>query len=255
MGLPQIDRAALERAVVIARELDRRDAQRRLDHMFPDATHDWRGQTYYARDLYPRHMEYFEAQARYREVCALAANRIGKSFGMGGYSVALHLTGLYPDWWPGRRWSKPIDAWAAGKTNETTRDIIQPILLGNVTGTAQDKRMDGTGLIPGRCIPDRPTWRAGVSDLVDTIRVKHVSGGWSTLGLKSYQQGRGAFEGTAKHVVWVDEEPPIEVYGEILIRTATTDGLVLSTWTPVEGMTETTLMFMPGAGDATATAA
>lgn len=176
----------------------------------------------------------------------MAANRIGKSEA-GAYEVTAHLTGLYPHWWKGRRFARPGRWWAAGKTNETTRDIVQAKLLGEIEGAGTvDKRMSGTGMIPGKLL-GKPTWKQGVADLVDTIKVKHVSGGWSTLGLKSYQQGRGSFEGTAQHGAWLDEEPPEDVYGEVLIRTATTNGLVMLTFTPLAGLSDVVLGFMPGA--------
>ena len=89
------------------------------------------------------------------------------------------------------------------------------------------------------------TWKHGVSDLADTVKVQHVSGGWSTLGFKSYQQGRGSFEGTAQDGIWLDEEPPLDVYGERIVRTATTDGVVLLTFTPLEGMSEVVIGFLP----------
>ncbi len=75
--------------------------------------------------------------------------------------------------------------------------------------------------------------------------MRHASGGWSVLGLKAYNQGRGSFEGTAQHVIWLDEEPPMDVYGECLIRTATTDGIVMLTFTPLAGMSEVVLGFLP----------
>jgi hypothetical protein len=42
---------------------------------------------------YARHMEFFEAGAKYRERCMMAANRVGKTLGAGGYETAAHLTG------------------------------------------------------------------------------------------------------------------------------------------------------------------
>jgi phage terminase large subunit-like protein len=39
--------------------------------------------------------------------------------------------------------------------------------------------------------------RRGVTDAVHAIRVKRVSGGVSTLGYKSFDQGREKFQGTA----------------------------------------------------------
>jgi phage terminase large subunit-like protein len=101
-----------------------------------------------------------------------------------------------------------------------------------------------TGVIPGHAFGSL-TWKQGVSDLVDTIKVRHASGGWSTLGLKSYQQGRGSFEGTSLHGIWLDEEPPMDVYGECLIRTATTDGIVMLTFKPLAGMSEVVMGFLP----------
>jgi phage terminase large subunit-like protein len=61
--------------------------------------------------------------------------------------------------------------------------------------------------------------------------------------MKSYEQGRGSFEGTSQHVIWLDEECPMDVYGECLIRLMTTQGVLLLTFTPLEGMSETVLQF------------
>jgi phage terminase large subunit-like protein len=177
----------------------------------------------------------------------MAGNRVGKTIA-GTYETTCHLTGDYPHWWEGRRFNGPIKAWVAGKTNETTRDIIQTELLGNITFSGQRKLVDGSGIIPRDLLgmeQGQLSWKAGVADLVDVVNVRHKSGGWSELGLKSYQQGRGSFEGTARHVVWFDEEPPMEVYGEALIRTATTNGLIILTFTPLEGMSEVVQQFLP----------
>ena len=37
----------------------------------------------------------------------------------------------------------------------------------------------------------------------------------------------------------------MDVYGECIIRTATTNGLVLLTFTPLEGMSEVVMSFLP----------
>lgn len=213
-------------------------SRRKIDSMYPD-TGPLR------RELYPKHMEFFKAGATYRERCAMAANRVGKTEGMGGYETALHLTGRYPDWWEGRRFDRPVRFWAAGKTNETTRDIVQNKLFGPVVGSGTSKCFSGTGLVYADCI-ERVGWKQGVTDLADTVYVKHVSGKFSELGLKSYQQGRGSFEGTERDGIWLDEEPPLEVYSECLIRTATTNGIVYITFTPLEGTTGTVMMFLEG---------
>lgn len=198
------------------------------------------------RELYPKHLEFFDAGRIYRERCFLAANRVGKTEGGGGYETSLHLTGQYPDWWTGRRFDGPVKFWAAGKTNETTRDIVQTKLFGEVLGSAHTKRFSGKGLVPrDSIIKDGISWKQGVSDLADKIDVQHVSGGISTCGIKCYQQGRGAFEGTEQDGIWLDEEPPMSIYGECLIRTATTNGIVYITFTPLEGMSQVVMSFLP----------
>ncbi len=155
-----------------------------------------------ARHLYPKHMEFFEATATHSEVLLLAANRIGKTMA-GAYASTCWLTGDYPHWWNGRRWDHPIKMWAAGDTNETTRDVIQKKLLGGVEWHGEKKGVDGTGMIPRRFIDqDSISWKAGVPDLIDTLSIKHKLGGHSTLGLKAYAQGRRAFQGTEQDVIW-----------------------------------------------------
>lgn len=200
------------------------------------------------RELYTKHMEFFAAGKKYRERAVLAANRCGKTESMGGYETALHLTGLYDEvapWWPGRRFETPVQFWAAGKTNETTRDIIQAKLFGKITGSGPTKGVSGTGLIPRERI-GKITWKQGVADLIDTVEVWSEWGDWSTLGLKSYVQGRGSFEGTERQGIWLDEEPPLDIYSECLIRTATTKGILYITFTPLDGVSETVLEFLPG---------
>lgn len=250
-------RAARERRYELLVERRRRRSLRTLFALYPDETTVWdgppteafktRGQVIHARRLYPKHLEFFRAGRDYLQRCALCANRIGKTLGMGGYETAAHLTGLYPPWWEGRAFDGPIEAWAAGKTNETTRDVVQRTLLGGIAHDGPKKIVTGTGVIPGDRIDMASiTWKAGVADLVDTVKVRHRSGDWSLLGLKSYQQGRGSFEGTGKHLIWLDEEPPKDVHGECLIRILTTKGLMMLTFTPMEGMSEVVLEFVPG---------
>jgi phage terminase large subunit-like protein len=186
-----------------------------------------------SRFAYPKHMSFFASQARER--LFMAANRVGKSFGVGGYEVSLHLTGNYPDWWQGRRYDRPVDVWAAGTTAQTTRDIIQKILIG-------DYHERGTGLIPASSI-HTAVRKAGIPEGIELCRIRHKSGGLSNIGFKAYEQGRKSFEGTAKDVIWADEEPPMDIYSEMLMRTMTTKGQVLLTFTPLSGMSEVVLSF------------
>ena len=190
------------------------------------------------RELYPKHIEFFHHGKSHRERLMLAANRVGKTEGVGGYEMALHLCGWYPDWWDGRRFSNPVRAWAAGDTSKTVREILQHKLLGPIGAW-------GTGLIPRDSI-ERVVRAAGVPDTVDTLYVKHKSGSLSRLVFKSYDQRRESFQGTEQDVIWLDEEPPMDIYTECLLRTMTNDGMVMLTFTPLLGMSEVVLQFLPG---------
>jgi phage terminase large subunit-like protein len=224
-------------------EKERRKQRRKLYDLYPD-----NGPL--RRELYGKHLQFFAAgsSAEGVERCMMAANRVGKTWGVGAYETTLHLTGRYPDWWEGRRFSRPISAWVAGDTKLTTRDIIQHALLG-VGGEGGEGEL-GTGMIPGDCIKGKPSSMTGIPGAVDTCAVKHVSGGTSILGFKSYDQGRRTFQGTKKDLVWLDEEPGIDVYEEAMLRlTATSpgdeNGLMLCTFTPLLGLSAVALKFLP----------
>ena len=191
-----------------------------------------------SRDKYTKHMEFFEAGKAHRERLMLAANRVGKTEGVGGYEMALHLTGQYPSWWKGRRYDKAIRAWAAGDTGKTVREILQSKLLGPVGAW-------GTGLIPGDSISRIVRGTGGVADTVEIVYVRHVSGTDSMLIFKSYDQRREAFQGTEQDVIWLDEEPSLEIYVECLMRTMTNNGMLMLTFTPLYGMSEVVLQFLP----------
>lgn len=185
-----------------------------------------------SRDKYTKHMEIMAAGADWRERCFMAANRVGKSE-TGAFETACHLTGQYPSWWVGKRFSKAISAIAAGETGKLVRDSIQLKMLGPVSDI-------GLGFIPKDCIVDKKT-KSGIPDAYDMVYVKHMSGGVSVVRFMSYDQGREAFQATEQDFIWCDEEPPQDVYSEILIRTMTTKGCVLTTFTPLKGVSETVL--------------
>ena len=184
---------------------------------------------------YPKQVQFHRAGLKYRERLLMAANQSGKTLA-GGMEAAMHATGLYPQWWKGRRFDRPTVAWVAGETAETVRDTIQRVLVGR-TGRY------GTGTIPKDTILDIVAAR-GVPEAIDIIRVRHVSGGASTIGIKSYADGRAKFQGETLDWAWLDEEPPPEIYTECLTRTNVGNGPVWITFTPLLGMSETVRRFL-----------
>jgi len=186
----------------------------------------------YRYELYSKHLLVFKAGSGDNEGGCMAGNRVGETM-TGACEMTCHLTGKYPDWWEGKRFDEPIEAWAAGTTAETTRDIMQTALLGRLTaepgGDPNDPIGLGTGMIPLPCIRSTRPLLGSLRDAIDTVYVWHVSGGTSILSFKSFEQGRPSFEGTSKHVVWLDEECPYDIYLECLTRTLTTDGIIYAT--------------------------
>ena len=189
----------------------------------------------FKRELYPKHIDFFKAGSKYKERGFIAGNRVGKTEA-GAFETVCHATGLYPDWWEGKKFTRPAMIWVGGDTATTCRDIIQKKLLGDIGDF-------GSGMIPKENILETKT-RRNVADAIETIRIKHISGGVSTIVIKTYEQGRATWQGTEVDFIWIDEECPQDVYGEALIRTMTTQGSVILTFTPLQGLTDLIVNFL-----------
>jgi len=211
---------SLERAVEIARELERRKSTNRLLDYKP----------------YDYQMKFHNSNATQRLL--MAGNRVGKSLS-GAMEMAIHLTGKYPDWWEGRKFGRPIRAWAGGVSNETTRDVCQKELVGQ----PDDPSAKGTGSLPLDDIGETVR-KAGVPNAMNSLVVRHITGGWSRLGFKAYEMGREKWMGEQVDVIWLDEEPPASIYSQALTRTADKGGSVYMTFTPEQGMTQIIAQFI-----------
>jgi phage terminase large subunit-like protein len=188
---------------------------------------------------YTKQREFHELGLTKRERLLRAGNQNGKTFCCAA-EVAYHLTGRYPADWKGRRWARPVVVWASSETAESTRDNPQRALIGLVGE-------HGTGAIPADALGiDMGLYglASGTADLYDYVKVKHVSGGWSTLRFKYYAQGRRKWQGPPVDFVWFDEEPPEEVYDEGLARTIATGGCAALTFTPLQGMSSVVKRFL-----------
>lgn len=188
---------------------------------------------------YPKQLEFLNAGGAHRERLLIAGNQNGKTH-IGAYEAACHLTGLYPENWKGRRWDRPTKGWIAGETSLVVRDVQQKKLCGEPGVTD----LFGTGMIPKDLFVDKPSLARGITDAYDTIQVRHVSGGVSVARFKSYEQGRTKFQGESIDWGWADEEPPEDVYAELLTRTVATGGMVWLTFTPLKGRSSVVLRFL-----------
>ena len=187
------------------------------------------------------------ASGENKQMLAMCANQIGKSTA-GAYITACHLTGIYPDWWTGHKFKEPIYSWAAGVSNDTTRDIIQAELF----GLAEDVEGWGSGMVPREhCPVEKATRRRGTTgNTYDSVLVAHHDpdtgefNGWSRIGFKSYEMGEEKFYGRPVDWIWLDEQPPSNIYTQCITRTVATNGYVLMTFTPEAGATPVVQQFM-----------
>lgn len=194
------------------------------------------------RELYPKHLAFFAAGIQHQERALIAANRTGKSTAV-CYELTCHLTGQYPEWWIGYRFLRPVVVWACGESVRALRESLQINLFGEPSDL-------GSGIIPRAALVGKPTARTGTPDAYDSFGVRHVSGGTSRGILKTYDQGREAFQGAKIDVGLLDEEPPMAIYAETLLRTMATvpgepNGLIMCAFTPLKGLSDVVLSYMP----------
>src|ERR1700744_1157906 len=153
-----------EQASLLA-ELDRRRRTNRLASYKP----------------YPKQKEFHASGRLFRERLFMAGNQLGKTLA-GAAEAAMHLTGKYPDDWDGKRYDKAVVMLAGSESYELTRDGVQRLMV----GPPMNEEEWGTGYIPKADII-ATTRRSGVSGALDSITVRHVSGGSSTLLFKAYE--------------------------------------------------------------------
>jgi phage terminase large subunit-like protein len=223
------DRKLLEKAARAAMAIDAAKSFNRLQFYRP----------------YAKQQEFHDLSCSKKERLLMAGNRNGKTY-CGAAEFAMHLTGKYPDWWMGRRWNRPIEAWAGSDTGNTCRDIVQNELC----GTAGVRDLQGTGMIPRDCVDwDKGVSMArGVADLYDQITVKHftdgVFDGLSICHFKTYEQGRKKWQGKSIDLIWCDEEPDEDIYSEAYARLGDRDGIIYTTFTPLQGMSKVVIRFL-----------
>ena len=210
----------LARAIKIAKELEFRQRTNLMKLYKP----------------YPYQLKFHNSHASQRLL--MAGNRVGKSF-CGAMEMAYHCTGLYPNWWKGKKFNRPVRCWVGGVSNETTRDVCQKELCGQ----PDDPSAKGMGSIPLKLIGETVR-KPGVPNAMNSVVIKHKSGGYSRIGFKAYEMGKEKWMGESLDVIWLDEEPPQSIYSQALTRTADKGGIVYMTFTPEQGMTETVSQFV-----------
>jgi phage terminase large subunit-like protein len=177
------------------------------------------------------HQKQFFATGSHARRGILAANRIGKTVST-CYETAMHLTGRYPDWWTGYRYTTAITAMVAGEGWSQVAMVLQQELLGT-----QDVKLTnniGTGALPKDTI-DLVSMRNDGANCLG-VSIRHTSGQMSYLLFANYTQEVRQMQGFKLNLAVFDEQPPDDFFSEIVTRTATTQGQVLCSFTPLKGL-------------------
>ena len=167
--------------------------------------------------------EYINATGR--QVFFSGGNQIGKSAASCAM-LCFHLTGNYPDWYTGIRFERPPRVMAIGHTFNTARDLIVRKIIGSdhEEGAIPKDMIFGIERLP----------RQGVG----AFDVAHTSHDLAHVIVASYASGRARVQGHSLDLVVIDEEPPMDVYDELVARTNATNGIVRISATPLGGFTE-----------------
>jgi len=160
----------------------------------------------------------------------LAANRIGKTVST-CYETAMHLCGQYPDWWSGHRFDHPIVAMVSGEGWSQVAMVLQNELLGTQDIKIRDAL--GTGAIPRSAIITE-TMRSDGANCMG-VEIRHPRGK-SYLLFANYTQEVRQMQGFKLNLAVFDEQPPDDFFSEIVTRTATTQGKILCSFTPLKGL-------------------
>lgn len=227
--------ASEEKAIIAA--LERRRSQRKLYteyySVIPDKT---KPPSDGNLGPYPWQVDFHNAGLEFPERLLMAGNRVGKTR-TASAEVAIHATGQYPQWWKGRRFTNPTKAWVAAETNEDIKNVIQTMLLGQ-------QGEHGTGWIPKDRIDGVSYRQAGIPEVMETIRVRHATGGISLITAKTYQMEVRGFRSESLDLFWGDELIPMDIYTESLTRLLDRRGIMIVTFTPTKGATDVVRHFM-----------
>lgn len=187
---------------------------------------------------YPKQMEIHNSLASGR--CCSGANQSGKSIA-GTHEAAFQATGIYPEWYKGWRMPSRKDVVTgenicaiivAAPDSKTLRDSIMKKIVGSDFNDFTDGLIARRYMIDGSFVKSR-----GVPGLLDNVQVRRADGSICTIYFRSYEQGRENLQSLTVDYVYCDEEPPLDVYAELMSRLSATGGHFFMAFTPLKGLT------------------
>lgn len=190
-------------------------------------------------EAYPKQKAYHNSHAIGKIISG--GNQCGKTLA-GTHEVAFHATGIYPTWFSGWKLPSRLDAVSgrqictiivAATDSKTLRDSVMKKVIGTEMADYSDGLIARKYMIEGSFVKSR-----GVSGgLLDSVQVRRADGSICTIYFRSYEQGRENLQSITADYVYCDEEPPQDVYSEMMARLAATGGHFAMAFTPLKGMT------------------
>lgn len=159
---------------------------------------------------------FFQATRDYREVALLGGNKAGKTCvgakyvaqaALGARAVLYEQEQIYGD---------GIDIWIGSVDYKVQRETNQPELQ---------------KWIPKKEVKKIYWMSNGVIDKIDLMN-------GSTIGFKTYDQGRKAWQGPVRDLIWHDEEAPGDIIEEARARLTRPGARFIFTMTPLLGFTQ-----------------
>jgi hypothetical protein len=135
----------------------------------------WGQQRWYGPQL-----RFFTAGTKHHQRLIRGGNQTGKSEAA-AYEAGLHMTGQYPRWWTGRRFTKPTRGWIVGPERTLVRDGPQKKL------TAMQGEF-GTGTIPLATFAGKPIMVPGGTGSIDTMSVAHETDAPATASARPHSR-------------------------------------------------------------------
>lgn len=168
--------------------------------------------------VHKKQMEFHKCLKRNRWV--FGGNRSGKSE-CGAVEVVWLARGIHP-----YRQNKPVDGWIVSLSFGVQKAVTQKKIFKFLPKDwiAEVVMREGK----------KASYETGV---VDSVLIKNVFGGTSSITFKSIEEGREKFQGASLDFVWFDEEPPEDIWQECVMRVLDKKGDIFATMTPLKGLT------------------
>src|SRR5258708_38516694 len=71
-------------------------------------------------EFYEPQLNFFAAGKTHHQRLLRGGNQVGKSFAA-AFEASLHMTGVYPKWWRGKKIDKPHRGWGGGRNSPPLR--------------------------------------------------------------------------------------------------------------------------------------